>query len=84
MWQCTMKLLSGAEKGEQKLFWVSTYTWLLKEKVFLCKLYRAMQNDGAVHALCYISTPSQLIALAPATSLRLHMKIHYANDSQSC
>lgn len=34
--------------------------------------------------LCYISVPSQLIALLPATSPWLHKEIHYANDSLSC
>lgn len=40
-----------------------------------------LKDGGAACRLCYISAPSQLIALAPATSPRHHKKIHYANDS---
>ena len=43
-----------------------------------------VENDGAMRGICYISVPSQLIALVPATSPRLHKEILYANDSLSC
>lgn len=50
----------------------------------VCVYISQVENDGAMHGLCYISVPSQLIALVPATSPRLHKEIHYANDSLSC
>lgn len=58
-------------------------THLETNSVRVCAYMSKVENDEAKRGLCYISVPSQLIALAPATSPRLHKEIHYANDSLS-
>lgn len=82
-----MMKLDGGIKAEKDSFgYLLTVDYSYEERVYVyvCLHISKVEKGGAVHRLCYISAPSQLIALVPATSPRRHKKMHYPNDSLSC